>query len=140
MDFARIPPLALLDSAQLIELTAREHDWIFLFSGGVCVVAEASHWRLIDDNRVVITDEDHGEVFGLKEPVDAAKLVLEKLAATSVSRIELSPVSDLVLSFSNGLTLQFQVGSVGYENWHVYGPDQTHTFAVGGGELCRMVT
>ena len=48
-------------------------------------------------------------------------------------------VSDLLLSFSNGRTLQVIVGSAGYENWHVYGPDNSHTFAIGGGELCREV-
>jgi hypothetical protein len=137
MQFDSIPPLSLLVGSQLTEVTRREHDWAFLFGGGVGVVAESSHWRLVDGNRVIITDEDHGQLFGLQEPVDAASVVSADLSGATVSRVEFSPVTDLLLSFSNGRTFQVIVSSAGYENWHVYGPDKSHTFAIGGGELCR---
>ena len=139
MQFDSIPPLSLLTGSQLTEVTRRQHDWVFLFAGGVSVVAESSHWRLVDADRVIIAGEDHGQLFGLKEPVDASSLVPAELKGAAVSRVEFSPVSDLLLSFSNGRTLQVIVGSAGYENWHVYGPDKSHTFAIGGGELCREV-
>ena len=140
MQFESIPPLSLLVGSPLTEVTRRERDWAFLFAGGVSVVAESSRWRLIEGDRVLITDEDHGQLFGLKEPVDAARFVPSELSGATVSRVEFSPVSDLLLSFSNGRTLQVLVGSAGYENWHVYGPDNSHTFAIGGGELCREVS
>ena len=137
MQFDSIPPLSLLVGSQLTEVMRREYDWVFLFAGGVSVVAESSHWRLVDGDRVIITDEDHGQLFGLKEPVDAASVVPAELSGSTVSGVEFSPVSDLLLPFSNGRTLQVMVGSAGYENWHAYGPDNSHTFAIGGGELCR---
>jgi hypothetical protein len=128
--------VSLLVGSQLIGIVAREYDWVFDFAGGVSIVAE-SHWRLIDEGRVVLTDEDHGQKFGLKEPVDALPLVQTELNDSEVLRAEFSPVSDLLLSFANGRGLQVLIGSAGYENWHVYGPDSAHTFAIGGGELCR---
>ena len=136
MRFDIIPPVSLLAGSQLTEVTAREYDWVFGFAGGVSVVAE-SRWRLVDGDRVILTDQDHGQMFGLKEPVDAAAVVQTELSDTEVSRAEFSPVSDLLLWFANGRSLQVLVGSAGYENWHVYGPDNSHTFAIGGGELCH---
>ena len=123
MQFDSIPPLSLLVGSRLTELTRREYDWVFLFAGGVTVVAQSSHWRLVDGGTVIITDEDHGQLFGLKEPVDAANVAPAALSGASVSRVEFSAVSDLLLSFSNGRTLQVIIGSASYENWHVYGPD-----------------
>lgn len=132
-----IPPLSLLAGSLLTEVTAREYDWVFDFSVGVRLVAESSHWRLLDNERVLITDEDHGQLFGHERPVDAVAVVQTELEGAVVSRAEFSRVSDLVLSFTNGRTLEVLVSSAGYENWHVYGPDKSHTFAIGGGELCR---
>lgn len=139
MQFDLKPPLSLLAGSQLTEVTKRDYDWAFLFGNGATLVAESSHWRLVGEGRVIVTDEDHGQLFGLTEAVDAAKVVTAEIGSASVSGTELSPVADLLLSFSNGLTLQALIGSAGYENWHVYGPDETHTFAIGGGELCHEV-
>ena len=137
MDFADIPPLSLFVGSQLSEIYPREHDWVFDFTNGVGLVVEASHWRLVDVARVIITDEDNQQLFGHKEPVDAAKVVTAEVGGSTVKAVEVSAVSDLLLSFANGRTLQVLIGSAGYENWHVYGPDNLHTFAIGAGELCR---
>ena len=77
-----------------------------------------------------------GHWFGNGEPKDAAGVVQTELKATDVSRVEFSPVSDLVLWFANGRSLQVLAGSGGYENWHVYGPNDSHTYAIGS-ELRR---
>ena len=137
MQFVSVPPLSSLEGRHLTEVTKRDYDWAFEFDGGVTIVAESSHWRLVDGNTVIVTDEDHGHLFGHKEPVDAGGVVLTALEGAMVSQVEFSPVSDLLLSFANKRTLQVLIGSSGYENWHVYGPDTSHTFAIGGGELCR---
>ena len=99
------------------------------------------HWRLLNPEAVVVTDEDHGHPFGLKEPVDAASLVRDSLGDAKVTAVAFrSPANDLLLSFSNGWTLEVLVGSLGYENWHVHGPDSSHTFAAGGGSLCHLAS
>lgn len=77
-------------------------------------------------------------MFGHPAPVNAAAVVRTELNGAAISRVDLSRVSDLVLSFTNGRTLEVLVSSAGYENWHVYGPGKAHTFAISGGELCRV--
>jgi hypothetical protein len=79
---------------------------------------------LAEPEVVVVTDEDHGHPFGLKEPVDAASLIRDSIGDAKVTAVAFrSPANDLLLSFSNGWTLEVLVGSGGYENWHVHGPD-----------------
>lgn len=48
----------------------READWAFdlLNKTGLAV---GCHWRLVSPDGIVLTDEDHGQRFGLPEPVDA---------------------------------------------------------------------
>jgi hypothetical protein len=128
------PPVSLLPGSTLADVIAREHDWVFIFENGVSVVAE-SHWRLADADRVLVTDEDHDQWFGLPQPMDAALVVREKLDGARTQTVALSDRSDLLLQFTNGHCLELMIASAGYENWHVHGPDGSHTFAIGGGEL-----
>lgn len=132
MKFESVPPLSLLLGRQLTEVIQRDFDWVFLFGDGVSVVTEASHWRLVDSNRVIMTDEDQGQRFGLPEDVDASKVLSVELGGAAITKVECSPLTDLLLSFANGRILQVNVSSRGYENWHVYGPDGSHAYAVGG--------
>lgn len=135
MHFERMPPLSLLKGSKLKDVEARDFDWAFVFDCGVGVVAE-SHWRLLDEERVIVTDEDHGHLFSLTEPVDAASVLRTELHGANVVRIAFRlPSSDLLLLFSNGCTLEVLVNSGGYENWHVHGSDGSQTFASGGGSL-----
>src|SRR5262245_56354944 len=132
MSFETSPPITLLPGSSLSGVTAREHDWSFDFDNGVQVVAEG-HWRLIKGQRVIVTDEDHRQQFGLPAPVDAASVVQDELAGAAVREVAFSVCSDLVLHFTNGRHLAMLISSAGYENWHVHGRDGSHTFAVGGG-------
>lgn len=135
LQFDRMPPISLLKGANLRDVAARDYDWEFVFDCGVSVVAEG-HWRLLDPEAVVVTDEDHGQSFGLKESVDAASFVRNSVSDATVTAVAFrSPANDLLLSFSNGWTLEVLIGSGGYENWHVRGPGGSHTFAAGGGGL-----
>jgi hypothetical protein len=141
MTFDSIPLVSLLAGLQLTETIAREYDWVFVFAGGVNAggvsIVAGCHWRLVNGNRLIVTDQDNGHWFGHGKPVDAAAVVQLELNDTSVSEVEFSQISDLVLGFTNGLALQVLVSSAGYENWNVYGPDDSHTFAIGG-ELRRQ--
>jgi hypothetical protein len=70
--------------------------------------------------------------------VNAALVVQDELANGTVREIGFSECSDLLLHFTGGQSLVMLISSAGYENWHVRGPDGSHTFAIGGGELCRI--
>lgn len=133
-----LAPLSFLIGSRLTCVKAREYDWAFEFADGTGIVAESSHWRLLDGNTVIVTDEDHGQLFGLAVPVDAAGVVYAELDGATLCLVQFSKVSDLMLSFTNGRILEFLISSAGYENWHIYGPDKRHTFAIGGGKICEI--
>ncbi|WP_426168055.1 hypothetical protein [Sandarakinorhabdus sp. DWP1-3-1] len=133
-----VPPLSLIVGSSLTAVVACEFDWAFDFTGGFNIVAESSHWRLRREHRVIITDEDHGQIFGHKAPVDAGAVVRGQLQEAAITGAELSIVSDLLPSFAGGCVLELLVSSSGYENWHVYGHDSSHTCATGGGEVCQL--
>jgi hypothetical protein len=137
MSFDTLPPISLLPGSSLSVISAREYDWSFQFDSGIAVVAEG-HWRLADDQRVLVTGEDHGQLFGLAKPVDAALVVQRALSGATVQEVCFSDCSDLILQFTNACRLEMLVSSAGYENWHVHGPDGSHTLAIGGGEVCRF--
>jgi hypothetical protein len=140
MEFDRLPPVSFLKGAKLRDVEARDYDWAFVFDNEVGIVAE-KHWRLLNAEALVVTDEDHGHPFGLKQPVDAASVLQDALSGATVDTVKFrSPPSDLLLSFSNGCTLEVLVGSLGYESWHVHGPDGSHTLADGGGRLCHWAS
>jgi predicted flavoprotein YhiN len=120
----------------LAEVEQREFSWSFAFSGGGCVVTESA-WRLITKDGISVTSEDHGQMFGLKSPVDA---IARLLATTKEKKIQESRVventSDLVLRFEDGVRLEFLNLSCGYEAWRAtLGTDDV--ICLGGGALLK---
>ena len=89
MRFDTSPPISLLPGSLLAGVTAREHDWSFQFDNGVQVVSEG-HWRLVEGQRVVVTDEDHHQQFGVPAPMDSASIVQDKLAGAAVREVAFS--------------------------------------------------
>lgn len=51
---------------QLRSVEKRDFSWFFGFSGEVSLATE-TFWRLINEDRIVVTSEDHGHQFGLPE-------------------------------------------------------------------------
>ena len=130
-------PLLALKGSQLVDVTVEGHQWAFTFDTGDYIVAECV-WRLLADERIVLTDEDNGQMFGLQEPVDACDVVKRKVGASSVSDVSLRAVSsDLTIKFVNETTLEVISNSGGYENWHFFGRDGSEVRALGGGTLQR---
>ncbi len=114
----------------------REHDWSFEFGAGCSLVA-SSPWRLVGPERVLVTDADDGQHFGLPQPVDAARSANEALAETAVEAVAVAPVTaDLTISFAGGLRLEVWAGSSGYEAWQAAFPGsagERSLIAMGGG-------
>ena len=101
----------------LNHLDKHEHSWGFGFSDGVSINVECP-WRIIIDGSIRIAGDDDGQRFGLPEPVDAAALGMELLAAKPV--IALLPgvvAGDLAIQFEGGPILQVVANSAGYEAW-----------------------
>ncbi len=107
-----------LQGAHLERIEKREYDWLFQFNTG-CSISVESLWRLVSDDAIVVTSEDHAQKFGLPAPLDAGLVAAEKLGQESVARIQISAAtSDLSLDFGRGRVLQFINTSSGYESWN----------------------
>jgi hypothetical protein len=118
----------------LTEAAKDEASWIFAFGCGVSIRVEC-HWRLIVGG-IAVSDEDHGQLFGLKVPVDAAQVVFERVGESPVAEVMLrGGPSDMLLHFANGAILEILPNSSGHENWALRGPDGWVMLAAGGGNL-----
>lgn len=121
---------------RLMSLDKIDYSWFFVFAGDITVASE-SLWRLINDGRIVVTSEDHGQKFGLSEPVDAAATVLSSIAGRQVEATGISESSgDLTIEFSGRAELQLIQISSGYESWRL-SVQGTEILCTGGGEIVR---
>jgi hypothetical protein len=136
MSKAKIPEaLATLRGSRLIEVSHEGHNWFFRFDPQFTLSVECV-WRLTNENRIVVTDEDHEQMFGLAKAVDAADLVRKTVGANVVAEVTIrGPSSDLIVTFSNGATLEVISNSMGYENWHFFAADGREGRVLGGGTL-----
>jgi hypothetical protein len=119
----------------------REHDWSFEFGTG-CSLATSSPWRLVGPERVLVTDADDGQQFGLPEPVDAAQAANTALADVAIEAIAVAAVTaDLTIMFAGGVRLEVWTGSSGYEAWQAVFPGpagERSLIAMGGGALAIL--
>lgn len=93
------------------------HSWSFGFgtAGGITAMCP---WRLVNQDRIVLTSEDEGQRFGLPAPIDAAKEAQGLLSSLLVERVSLDEkTADLIIEFAGPMQLQFWNNSSGYEGW-----------------------
>lgn len=110
--------------------------WQFRLSNSGSITVE-SFWRLIREGRIAVTGDDHGQQFGLPEPIDAASRVLSILAGAVIQRVEIRDgTADLFIEFDPPFRLEVLSSSFAYESWQIYEPDGGCVVAQGGGQLC----
>ena len=118
----------------VLSLTRREHEWLLMLDGDTQIVVGCL-WRLLEAGRVRLTSQDHGQRFGLPDPVDAAGEAALRIAGHRISRAEVSAGTlDLDLHLDSGVVFQIIPDSSGFEAWQVCGP-MGQVIATGGGEL-----
>lgn len=106
--------------------------WDFYF--GDTHVNVGSPWRIVAQH-VELGSCDHGQKFGLPEPVDAEQTALEILREHVIESVAIAPVSsDLRICFRGGSVLDVFNHSSGYEGWNVSN-SEGQVIALGGGEL-----
>lgn len=111
------PSMSWLAPRVFLAFVRNGHEWRFTFDDGVVITVECL-WRLLKDDRLVVTSEDDGHEFGRPAPVNAATEVCTALADRSLERADLrESTGDLTLRFSGGYALEFVTSSVGYEAW-----------------------
>ncbi|MDO8544890.1 MAG: hypothetical protein Q7S40_30970 [Opitutaceae bacterium] len=109
---------------RLVEAAKKDFTWLFAFTDGVTVTTDSS-WRLLTTEGVVVTSQDDGQLFGLREPVDAGARVLAVISDSTVRESRMGERSgDLIIDFHAGATLEFLTLSSGFESWSAwYGAD-----------------
>jgi hypothetical protein len=122
---------------QLVSVEKKDYSWFFGFDSDISVATE-SPWRLINEDRIVVTSEDHGHRFGLANPVDAASILMSAMDGRRVEAGVISECSgDLIIEFSGSAQLQLLQLSAGYESWRLIVGD-SETICLGGGELAHF--
>jgi hypothetical protein len=118
-----------------VSLDSGTSSWHFYFNDSTTIRTD-SPWRLIRDGRIVIGSEDHGQPFGLPEPVDAEAKCRSDIGGAIVGSAEIrADTRDIVIIFEPGVRLEIITVSSGYESWQVLLPDGTMVIAQGGGNL-----
>jgi hypothetical protein len=112
----------------------RPNSWWFRFDDRGAIRAD-TFWRLIAAGRIHVTSEDHGQLFGLTEPVDSAVKAAEAVSSAVVQLAGATDSGDLVLHFDNGSRLEIFSTSSGYESWSVFYPSGDEAIGLGGGEI-----
>jgi hypothetical protein len=96
-------------------------DVSLLFDNGISL--HASYWRFIDANRQALSSFDHGQKYGLDEPIDAIKeLALTLRDKVAVNARHDVSTGDLILEFSSESRLQI-LNVTAYEIWTILFPN-----------------
>ncbi len=119
---------------RLKNIEKQDYTWLVLLDDGSTITTE-SLWRLITENGIIISLEDHGQKFGLAAPLDAIKIMKETIEQKTIKEFKIeSRTGDLSILFDNAAELQFLVDSSGYENWHIVHGSQ-EVICMGSGKL-----
>ena len=129
--------LKWLVGGKLEKSEKKDYSWFFMFSGDGTIGTE-SPWRLITKEGIRVTSEDHNQLFGLKEPVDATVRVLAATAGKKVLAHRVTEqTSDLIVTFEDDVCIKFLNLSCGYEAWRTSHPSR-EVISLGGGKLAMF--
>lgn len=111
--------------------------WFFRFDpdAGISVYCL---WRFLENERIILTSDDHGHQFGLPAPVDVVARTKELLSGLHVTAVRLREATgDMLIDFTGNLRLEIIPTSSGYESWLLCDPSGTSYVAQGGGQICK---
>ncbi|MFD1156994.1 hypothetical protein [Roseovarius aestuarii] len=130
-----------LVNQKCLSIVRRENDWLIEFSEDAFIELYVP-WRIVSGGRIVFSDEDDGQLFGLSEPKNGEEIAKSFLRSKKISTVTTDrETGDLSLLFSGGSRLDAFSNSAGYEAWRAqYKFEQsTHNFvALGGGEIAFL--
>jgi hypothetical protein len=93
-------------------------------------------WRLVSNGAVVLGGSDHGQKFGLPQPVDVTVETLRLLNGQIVESARIDEATaDLCLTFAGNIRVDVFNDSSGYEGWTFADQRGTWLVAQGGGQL-----
>jgi hypothetical protein len=116
----------------------RGADWALYIDGGGSIALGAP-WRIVCDGRIVLTDEDDGQKFGLATPVDAQAKANDTVFGKAIEKISVNAeTADLAIYFDGSLRIDVFNNSSGYEAWQAQLPSDCGgrlVVALGGGGI-----
>jgi len=94
-----------------------------VFSGGTEI--RVDYWRIISNAVPIRSSFDHGNQYGLPQPVDAIQALTKAIDGEKILAAKLDKTTgDISLEFGNHLTVQL-FNFTGYEVWDLKFPDGT---------------
>jgi hypothetical protein len=100
-----------------------EPDWFFRFAPDIWFVISCP-WRIVAGGGIAFADEDHGQLFGLPQPVDGEARSNELLDGARVVDASISTeTADVLIQLDTGRRIEVFNNSSGYEGWNVSYPD-----------------
>ena len=111
--------------------------WSFAL-GDISAIGVECPWRIIKEERIVLSVEDHLQLYGLTEKIEAdieAEKLLKNESIESV--VVKTGTLDIIITFKSGKRLEIIPLSSGYESWNIIEPTNTTIIALGGGELAK---
>ena len=138
------PPRVDIDLSWMVGCVIAEvaflepETWRFLIGTNVWIAAECP-WRIVRDGRIALSSVDHGQIFGLPAPIDAAAAATSLFASGSISAAHLREgTADLLIDFEGNLRLEIIPLSSGYESFEWADPSGDCFFVQGGGNIVRF--
>jgi hypothetical protein len=93
-------------------------------------------WRLVSGKSIVLAGSDHGQKFGLPQPVDVCSEALRLISGTPVESVRIDEITaDLSITFSGDMRLDLFNDSSGYEGWTFTDSSGLMLVAQGGGRI-----
>ena len=122
----------ILEGKTLLGFEILEHGFCSMpLSDGYALSAETL-CRFVGETGEFISSQDHGQMFGLTEPYDAAEEINKAIKGKEILKADLAEdTGDLTLIVDGGC-LEIICNSAGYECYQLNGPDDLITVGRGG--------
>ena len=121
-----------------IRLDKEAQEWVFNFSDDV-FVRISTPWRIINNEQILQTSGDEGQIYGLPQPVNVSKNVMNILKDKKITGFANDTITaDLTFEFEGNLKIQTFGDSAGYEPWKMYFKNGLEYVAQGSGKIFKM--
>jgi hypothetical protein len=119
MSLERQPEMDWLVGRSIKAIEKHESSWLFILDDGSTISTE-EHWRLLFIKGLLVGSACHGSVRYHPDLADAAKWALSVIKDAKIRHFSTRPPTrDFLLSFDNGMVLEFLVLSHEREAWAV---------------------
>jgi hypothetical protein len=119
---------------------AHDPDWFLRFAPDAWFVVSCPR-RIVARGGIAFADADHGQLFGLAQPVDGEARSNELLGGAYVLDVSISvETADVVIQLEGGVRIDVFNNSMGHEGWNatypaLSGSNRVRLIGLGGGEI-----